>query len=224
MQKREEEPPSGRPGPVVIAYNRDYLPGGSAADAIGCEAGEESADVARLFGEHLAAAGHDVVMMSVDDDPEALVEDVVQAGAGRVVNLVESLGGDGSREHEVPALLEVAGVPYTGNGPRALLAAQAKHVARTLLERRGVPVAPGLVVDGPEEARRAAATLPFPLFVKPACADGSVGVDQGSLVRDRAALEERLAWLAERIPGPYLVEAYLPGREINVAICPNPLT
>lgn len=224
MDKRQEEPPSGQAGPIVIAYNRDFLPGGSAANAIGCEAGEESADVAGMFQACLVEAGYDVVTMSVDDDPETLVEDIVQAGAERVVNLVESLGGDGGREHEVPALLEVAGVRYTGNGPRPLLAAQAKNVTRTLLERRGVPVAPGLVVDGPEHARRAAAALRFPLFVKPACVDGSVGVDQGSLVRDVAALEERLGWLAERIPGPYLVEGYLPGREINVAICPNPMT
>lgn len=211
-----------RPGALVaVAFNRDFLPGGSSADAIGREAGEETAEVAQRVHDLLREHRIPAALTSVDDDPEALVTELVAMGAGRVVNLVESLAGDGRREHEVPALLDAVGLPYTGNGPAALLAAQAKHVARRLMRARGVRLAEGHLVATPEAADRLP-ELRFPLFVKPSCADGSVGVDQGSVVHDRRALRDRLAWLSAAVPGPCLVETYLPGRELNVAIFPHP--
>jgi D-alanine-D-alanine ligase len=215
----DEEPPAS---PVAVLYNRDFLPGGSCELALGHEAGEEAAAVAHAVAGLLADRGIPVLLLAVDDDPEGLVAEAVAAGATRAVNLVESLGGDGRREHEVPALLEAQGIPYTGNGPRALLAAQAKHMARRLMRAQGVRLPDAAVVAGPDDLETALC-LDFPLFVKPACADGSVGIDQGSVVRDARALRARVTWLAERIPGPYLVETYLPGRELNVAIFPNPM-
>ena len=214
----DEEPPGA---PVAVLYNRDFLPGGSSELALGHEAGEEAAEVAHAVAGLLADRGYPVILLATDDDPEGLVAEALAAGATRAVNLVESLGGDGRREHEVPVLLEAAGLPYTGNGPRALLAAQAKHVARRLMRARGVRLPDAAVVAGPDDLE-AAQRLAFPLFVKPACADGSVGIDQGSVVRDARSLRARIAWLAERLPGPYLIESYLPGRELNVAIFPNP--
>lgn len=234
--EEDAEPPSrpptreraSRPGArrradalVAVAFNRDFLPGGSSADALGREAGEETAEVAHRVYELLREHRIPAALTSVDDDPEALVAELVGMRAGRVVNLVESLGGDGRREHEVPSLLDAIGLPYTGNGPAALLAAQAKHVARRLMRAHDVRLAEGLVVTSPEDADRLQ-QLRFPLFVKPSCADGSVGIDQGAVVHDRAALRERLAWLSAAVPGPCLVETYLPGRELNVAIFPHP--
>ena len=216
----DEEPPS-QSGPVAVMYNRDFLPGGSCANAIGHEAGEESAEIAHLVAGLLSDHGYPVILLATDDDPEAIVQEAIAAGVSRVFNLVESLAGDGRREHEVPVLLEAARIPYSGNGPKALLAAQAKHVARRLMRSRGVRVPEAAVVLGTSDLA-AAERLAFPLFVKPACADGSVGIDQGSVVRDRRALRDRVAWLEARLPGPYLVETYLPGRELNVAIFPNP--
>ncbi|TNF22968.1 MAG: hypothetical protein EP329_27955 [Deltaproteobacteria bacterium] len=215
----EEEPP-GPNGAVAVLYNRDFLPGGSGVDAMGQEAGEEAVEIAERVAGLLAERGHQVVLIGADDDAAAPVREARALGVSRVFNLVESLGGDGRREHEVPIELEAYGIPYTGNGPEALLAAQAKHVARKMMRAHGVRVPDAAVVWG-EDDLAATAPLGFPLFVKPACADGSIGIDQGSVVHDRRALRARLAWLRERIPGPYLVETYLPHRELNVALVPN---
>jgi D-alanine-D-alanine ligase len=61
----------------------------------------------------------------------------------------------------------------------------------------------------------------YPLFVKPARADGSIGVDQGSVVGSYVALVRRIHALRRAIPGPVLVEEYLPGPEINIAVFPR---
>ena len=187
------------------------------------EADAEVEAVARGVAEILERCGYRVGCEPVNDSLDGLEGRLREQGAGGVFNLVESLAGDPSREPELPALLEAWGMPYTGNGATALRQAQAKDTARTLLAGHRISVPAGFTVD-------AAARIPrvrdhgmrYPVFVKPARADASIGVDAGSIVRDRQALVERVAWLQRHLKGPVLVEAYLPGREFNVALFPEP--
>src|SRR5690606_6084959 len=110
-------------------------------------------------------------------------------------------------------LLAKSGFAYTGNGPTPLRLCRAKDRARALLARAGVRVASGRVVQGARDALRQ--RFAFPAFVKPARVDGSIGIDAGSVVHDAQALVERVEALArENLPGPYLVETFLPGKEI----------
>jgi D-alanine-D-alanine ligase len=140
-----------------------------------------------------------------------------------VFNLVESLGNDYGREWQVPALLDKHGIAYTGNASHPLRVCRSKDRARRVLAQAGVRVARGCVVGSPAELqRRALRSVPFPVFVKPARVDGSIGVDQESICADLAALTQRVAKLHAHLPGPYLVEEYLPGKELNVSIFPSP--
>lgn len=215
----------------VIVYNNDWEARVDAADAPPTLAADaEVLETALAVRAALATFGVEATLDKVADDVGLVLARLKAHGATVVVNLVESLGGLGSREPEFPAALEAAGLPYTGNGPAALRAAQAKDVARQALLAAGVPVPRGLVVWGPDdlpapskvEGDLDAAGVSFPLFVKPARVDGSIGIDQRSRVRSRAELRERLAFLAASLPGPFLVEEYLPGTEINVSIFPDP--
>ena len=211
----EKEPPG--PAPVVVVYNCDFLEGGSAELTHGSEAGQESAEVAELIAETLRKSGRDVTLRSLDDSLPSWKP------SGVVFNLVESLGGDPGREAEFPRFLEELGLPFTGNSSAALDLAHAKHEARQVLASAGVRIPRGLVFGDSEFDARELAQLDFPMFLKPALFDGSVGIDQGSIVHTLAELRTRLMWLNDRIPGPYLAETYLPGREFNVAIGPHSL-
>jgi D-alanine-D-alanine ligase len=139
-----------------------------------------------------------------------------------VFNLVESIANDYGREWQVPALLEKHGFRYTGNSALPLRLCRQKDRARRVLARAGLRVSPGLVVAGPRQLSPARlARLSFPLFVKPARVDGSIGVDRDSICGDVGALTRRVEALANSLPGPYLVEEFLPGKEINVALFPS---
>src|SRR5437588_588518 len=60
--------------------------------------------------------------------------------------------------------------------------------------------------------------LEWPVIVKPATQDASVGRDQGSVLDDQDRLAERVAYLLEAYGPPVLVEQFIPGREFNVAL------
>lgn len=148
------------------------------------------------------------------------VADVLAARRPDVVfNLVESIDNDYGREWQVPALLEALGQPYTGNAALPLQLCRTKDEARARLVAGGARVAEAFVAEGPADAP---ATLAAPVFVKPARVDGSIGVDARSVCHDAAALREKLAVLSAALPPPFLVERYLPGKELNVSLFPEP--
>ena len=227
----------GLPKRVAIIYNAEPLPiaptdgeelGADDAeppDRIGQEADAEVAEVAEhvravLARNHIVAVVHPVV-----DSLEALPEFLAEERIDAVFNFVEALGGDARREPEIAQLLERLRIPYTGNGPGIMRLALAKDMAKRLLDSHGVPVPRGYaVLDAvglpfPEDMG-----LLYPVFVKPARTDASIGIDRYSVCHDRAAVEARVQWLSAQLTGPFVIEEYLPGREINVAILPDPYT
>jgi D-alanine-D-alanine ligase len=64
--------------------------------------------------------------------------------------------------------------------------------------------------------------MEWPVIVKPAAQDASVGLDQGSVVATQHDLDERVAVLLDAYGPPVLVEQFIRGREINVALIEAP--
>lgn len=206
----------------VVLHNNDYLNAGREASEEllrSLEADAEVAQTAEAVRAALSERGWLVNIVTVSDSVAALGELLAPFAPEVVFNLVESLGGDSTREREAPAALEALGLPFTGAGSKALEIAYAKDLVRSCLQEAGVRIATGLVLL-PEEA---VDELPcdYPLFVKPALTHASIGIDQASIVHDQAKLAARVAWLRQTIGGPILLEAYLPGDEINVAVLPS---
>ncbi len=131
-----------------------------------------------------------------------------------VFNLIESMKGREAWEPAVAALLEREGVAFTGSPATVLRSCLDKGMCMRILARSGVPVPRSEIRD----ARSAARPFPFPAFVKPRCTDGSVGIDEGSVVHDPEALIRRVRLLCDTFRGGAIVQEYLPGREINVAV------
>jgi D-alanine-D-alanine ligase len=198
------------PARTAVLVNTDFL---ARPDAPGYACDAAVLDTARAIGDVLRTLGVEVLQIEVADTLQELPSQL--RGLETVFNLIESIDGDYGREWEVPELLDRIGVRYTGNGLRTLQLCQEKDRARALLTQAGVRVAPGVVVQD------ALPEVGFPCFVKPARVDGSIGIDAGSRCVDREALRARLAKLRAELPGPYLVEEYLPGKEINVALFPD---
>jgi D-alanine-D-alanine ligase len=146
---------------------------------------------------------------------------VVRRRPDVVVNLCESLQGDSRGEMIVPALLDLAGVPYTGNSAFTLALALHKHKAKEVLRARGVPTPESWLVDDTGALENV--DLPFPLIVKPSREDASVGIDFDSVVADRKALARAVDRVRRTFRQPALVERFIPGREIYVPLLGHPL-
>jgi D-alanine-D-alanine ligase len=120
----------------------------------------------------------------------------------------------------VQSVLELAGIPYVGSGVLAGAASMDKEFTKKILAADGIAVADGVVLRGPDDVVTAAERerLGLPVFVKPARGGSSIGV---SRVDDWAALDAAVA-VARRSDPKVLVEAAVPGREIDVGVLEQP--
>jgi D-alanine-D-alanine ligase len=146
------------------------------------------------------------------------LKELSKAGYDIFVNLCE-----GYPEWEVPGVdviyaLESLNLPFTGPSsatydlPKALL----KYVAYC----EGVPTPVYVLIEKEEDLKTVSAELQFPLFVKPAHAGDSLGVNEDSLVNNKEALEKKCKELLP-LYGNVLIEQYIEGREFTVLVAAN---
>jgi D-alanine-D-alanine ligase len=132
-----------------------------------------------------------------------------------VFNIAEGLSGI-AREAQVPAILDVYGVPYTFSDPLVLALTLHKGLTKTVVQAAGVPTAPFAVIDRISDVAKV--DLPFPLFAKPIAEGTGKGVTPASRVHDSEELKQTCADLLQRFQQPVLVETFLPGREFTIGI------
>jgi D-alanine-D-alanine ligase len=200
---------------VLVLYNEPVLP----EDHPDAVSEHEILETVDAVHEHLKAAGYGVTLLGVGRDPAALLTGLRQQRPDVVFNLFEGLADVGHTEAHVAGLLDWLGVPFTGCPHAALCLARDKHVAKYLLRGAGLPTPEFFVV---EELPVPDCPLEWPVIVKPANQDASVGLDQGSVVGDPLRLGERVAALLTAYGPPVLVEQYVPGRELNVGLIEAP--
>lgn len=172
----------------------------------------------------LRGAGKHVALVNIRDDVGRILGAIEAHRPDAIMNLVDFFGDDPAYEAHVPALFELLGVAYTGARPAALARCQHKHRAKALLAQAGLPTAPYRVVSGRVGDDRAPRDLAlrYPLIVKPALEDASVGIDLEAVVRDREALDARVEQtLARHHRMPVIIEEYIDGREIHCAVLGN---
>ncbi|MFT3928104.1 MAG: hypothetical protein QM778_36585 [Myxococcales bacterium] len=212
------------PRRCVVLVNADFESRRAELEADGPRGYEADAavlDTAREVRAAIAGLGIEVEELRVTTSLRGIPGKLRALGAEVVFNLVESIDNDYGREWQVPELLERHGFAYTGNGVTPLRLCRAKDQARKVLLAADVRLARGIVVR--DAQFKTSAKLGFPAFVKPARVDGSIGIDAESVVRDVAQLKARVEKLMNaQLPGPFLVEEFLPGKEINVSIFPSP--
>lgn len=181
---------------MVRKFNRvAVLKGGVSSER------EVSLKSGTAVAQGLREGGYDVVEVDVDSRRLELPSGVEAV----FVALHGQFGEDG----EIQALLAEAGVPFTGSGAASSRLSFDKVLTRERLEKNGVPVAKGEVLQAAEER-----TLPLPVVVKPPREGSSVGC---YLVFDEAEWNTSFEGAAQ-FSGDALVEEYIPGRELTVGI------
>lgn len=136
-----------------------------------------------------------------------------------IFNLVDSYGGDDSKDLHLPAFMDLVDLKYTGSGPHGLLLAQDKSLAKKIVGFHGLQTPRSAVMD--RGMVDYADDIKFPVIVKPVSEDGSIGIDSKSVVDSVKELMERIHLLHEQFDCPVLIEEYIEGREIYGSILGN---
>jgi D-alanine-D-alanine ligase len=170
--------------------------------------------VAHSIADTLSDGEHEVRLIPVDGDMHVLRSHLLFFDPDCAFNLCESLAGDARLETAVPLLTELLGIPCTGSSPDALSQALYKDRVKYRLEQAGIPTPPWCVMSRPDDP----CELPFPVIVKPVHEDGSAGITSRSVVHDTASLREVTAEVISAFKQPCLVEGFVEGRELNVAL------
>lgn len=128
------------------------------------------------------------------------------------------------REKDIPEFLEKYGLPYTGAGPECLNLCYDKSAVKKIASNQGIPVTRSFLLI---ENTDMASEFEFPLFIKPNYGDGSFAINNASVVNNYDELSKQVAWVKEKLRQArheafVLVEEYLPGDELSVAIIGNP--
>jgi D-alanine-D-alanine ligase len=196
---------------VLIVHNKPVL----SDDHPDAESEHEVLGTVQSVRTILKGAGYRTEVLGVGNDPAILISQLRRNRPDVVFNLFEGLADLGGTEATVAGILDWYHVPYTGCPHSTLCIARNKALTKHLLRGAGLPTADFYVVESlpaPEN------TLSWPVIVKPATQDASVGVDQGSVVTDAARLNERIEYILEHYGPPVMVEEFIAGREFNVAL------
>lgn len=162
----------------------------------------------------------DVRVVGVGDQLAGLRETIDEWHPDLVFNLLDEFSGIASYDHYVVAYLELIRQRYTGCNPRGMLLSRDKVLTKRVLATHRVSTPAFRLFpfgQGFREPRR----LEFPLFVKSATEDASLGIAQASLVEDMKQLRERVAFIHEQVQSDALVEEFIDGREIYVGVLGN---
>jgi D-alanine-D-alanine ligase len=197
---------------VLIAYNEPVLPP-THPDA---DSEHEILNVVNVMSTELSRGGCDVSRQAVgrvlnrfraalrDDRPDV------------VFNMFEGLGDEPDSECRFARLLEDVGMPFTGCSSRTLWLAGRKDLAKKLFQEAGLPTPDFYVVESALWKR--GCRLRWPVIVKPAFRDASIGIDQQNVVTNEAGLNQQIARVAAAYGFPILVEQFIRGREISAAV------
>lgn len=126
----------------------------------------------------------------------------------------DNIGDIPFSSHLVPEIAEKMNVPFSGGTSKNILLTTDKAATKKVLLKNNIPTAPFIVIKDPIRP----CPLGFPLIVKPIASDGSEGVTQKSVAENRKQLAEAIKKNSKLFHQPALVEKYIEGREINVAV------
>lgn len=204
---------------MIVLYDRwDPEEEESATDKAPLTRTLDKKEVEDEVADALGKLGHRATLHCLDGSVKSL-HALARLDCDLVFNLAESFGGNDTADAAIAGYLELLGKRFTGAGSHGLLYAQDKAVAKKILEFHGIHT--------PVFARSYRGRLDFshdlefPVIVKPAREDGSIGIEFNAVVSSIRELMERIDWLHANFDSPVLIEEYVEGREMYVGVLGN---
>ncbi|MFA6598689.1 MAG: ATP-grasp domain-containing protein [Ignavibacteriaceae bacterium] len=158
---------------------------------------------------------HSVTMIEADYNA---FEKLKEIKPDIVFNVAEGFFGV-SREAQIPAMLDMLNIPYTGSDPSTLAICLDKARTKEILSYYRIPTPKFLVIDKVDDLKKF--DLQFPVIVKPNAEGSSKGIFTSSFVKNYVDLEKEVERVLNEYNQSALLEEFLPGREFTVAMLGN---
>lgn len=209
-------------GQSLVASTSMCLQGSNALSQTIIDLSEVGVLESRLQIENaLRRKGYQTVSFNINGSIKRLLEFLDDEKPSLIFNLCESLLGQSIHEMHVAGLYELLNIPYTGNPPITLGTCLNKVRTKEILSHYGIRTARYQIFSNVESMSSSLVTLNYPVIVKPLHEDASAGIDNDSLAYTYEKLRLRIEKVINEFKQPALVEEYIDGREINVALLGN---
>ncbi|MBI4051174.1 MAG: ATP-grasp domain-containing protein [Elusimicrobia bacterium] len=166
----------------------------------------------------LESKGHQVTFFDMNETPLPS-EKMADGNVDIMFNVCERINNSSLLEPHAASILDCLGIPYTGSNPLTLALCIDKIKVKKILEYHQIPTPRFDYVFNKREPIRE--DLRYPLIVKPANTDNSIGITNDSVVTSPQALREQVEYLLEQFKRPVLVEEFIEGDEVDVSIMGN---
>jgi D-alanine-D-alanine ligase len=211
---RRQGKPARKSGPLRVGFTYNVKRVKPTVDASeDSEAEYDSPATLQAIREAIASWGHEVIDLEANAElPSVLASTPVDI----VFNIAEGFKGR-NRESQVPAMLELLDIPYTGSDPATLSLALDKALAKKIVRQAGIHTPTfQLMLTGKERLNKDFTN--FPLMVKPVAEGSSKGVVSKSVCHSEAELREVVKEIVGKYQQPALIEEYIGGREFTVGL------
>ena len=213
---RRQGKPARKSGPLRVGFSfnvKRVKPMATAEAVEDSEAEYDSPNTLQAIREAIASWGHEVI--DLEATPE-LPSVLASTPLDLVFNIAEGFKGR-NRESQVPAMLELLDIPYTGSDPATLSIALDKGLAKKIVRQAGI-LTPNFQLMATGKERLNKEFTSFPLIVKPVAEGSSKGVVTKSVCHTEAELREVVREIAGKYQQPALIEEYIRGREFTVGL------
>lgn len=170
----------------------------------------------KTIAQALRKSGYNVYILNIHDNINIFLKDLEKNKPDVIFNLVEIYKDKPRLEASFSGILELLGIPYTGAPPQALANCQSKILTKRILGSVGIRTPRYTVIKQLRKNYRHG--LHYPVIVKPALEDASVGIENDSIVTNHRMLRKRIEHVFNEFKQPALLEEYIRGRELNVAV------
>ncbi len=178
---------------------------------------ESVADMARQVRDALAGLGCEVTLIPLQRSLYNFLHKIKEVNFDVLVNLCEGYYGRPQWEANIAGIFEILGISFTGSAAKTLALCQDKYRAKAVLRAYGLPTAPAQLVTTPDEPLG----VRPPVIVKPNDEDASLGIYPESVARGEEATRTQISRILQNYGRQAIVEAYVDGREFNVAVMEN---
>lgn len=159
-----------------------------------------------------------VESFAVNRDINSLINKLNSYQPDAIVNFVESVEGITNYEYCIAALFELLGFEFTGNTAVTLGNCLNKLRTKSILKSYGINTPSAITIEPDETLTKDRIKLKYPLIMKLEEEDASIGISEFSVVNNFTELKKQFTFLKKTYNKKVIVEEYIVGRELNVAI------
>lgn len=179
----------------------------------------DSIETVSLLSAAIESVGHQPVKLGGGRE---FLENILSERVDFVFNISEGRGGYRSREAQIPAVLEMLGIPYSGADPQTLAVALDKPLTKKIVQLAGVTTPQWRFLSSPGEAKHADwHGFRFPAFVKPAFEGSSKGIRLTSTAASPDEVISQVEKLFKSYGQPVIAEEFIDGDEVTCGVIGN---